>query len=136
MVRAAALIFLALASPASGQDTPWTEYQADRVVEKPTIWQATNASNEHFRIVEGDLEANGNWVSFWLRGEHSANPRVKYRTSLWKMTIVCEGRIKLEAFTFFDANGSEMESSDQQGAPFLAIRPDTMYAEIAKRFCK
>lgn len=99
------------------------------------IWSAQNALGEVFWINKKDLTSNGNWVSFWMNGFHITNPKVNYRRSLWKMTILCPGTLRFEAYTKYGADGSVLEEIDYRTPQQSAIRPGTMYATIAEEFC-
>ncbi len=113
---------------------PWEKY--DKAPVSPTaVWSAQNALGEVFWIDKADLKSNGNWVSFWMNGFHLTNPKVNYRRSLWKITILCHGALRLEAVTKYAANGEVIEEKDYRSFQTTAIRPGTMYDTIAKTFC-
>lgn len=120
-----------LDEPAAG---PWDKYPK-APVGKTAVWSAENNLGEVFWIDKSDLKSNGNWVSFWMNGYHLANRNVSYRRSLWKMTILCSGSMKVEAYSKYAADGTVVEEKDYRSPPFTAIRPGTMYATIAETFC-
>lgn len=119
---------------ASPSSSPWAKYP-NAEIDPTAVWSSENSLGEVFWINKKDLTANGNWVSFWMNGFHITNPKVSYRRSLWKMTILCHGALRVEAFTKYGADGTVMEEKDYHSLQTTAIRPGTMYATIAETFC-
>lgn len=136
MFPAAALVFvpaLSLAQEAAAQgEKPW---QSDPIVSTSVAWSAQTVDGDRFWINADDFERGKSWFAVWLHGEHSHNPSVSYRTSLWRFRFPCNGTVILEAASTFDQSGRRTGTWDSLAGQTSFIRPGTMYQQIEKQFC-
>lgn len=96
-------------------------------------WAQQTTAQDRFWFKAEDLtRGSGAGFTVWLHGEHSRNPNVTYRESLWRFYFDCKGTITLTASTTFDADG---RSKSWDGLNTSHIRPGTMYQDIEKKFC-
>lgn len=132
MKQALAIMGLTLAflsSAAAGQEKPW---ERDWTGEPPKHY--FNTGDGSFWVFEKDIKRGGGWVTFWLHGEHSKNPNVRYRTSLWHVRLDCNGGYAIDANTTFKPDGSVLDNWDGVGSRAL-IRPGTMYQQLEAQLC-
>lgn len=119
------------AQPEAG---PWDDYKDAPIV--GAIWQNETTDGDTFWIDQKDMSSAGGAITFWMRGNHMGNAKVKYRTSLWRMRIYCgEKTLQLLATSTFAPDGSSIDNKDYNGYRSTAIRPDTIYSDIAEKFC-
>ncbi len=81
-----------------------------------------------------DVKRDGRFVTYWLRGEHSKNPKVRYRRSAWYYSLDCAGRSTLLAYSTYAADGSVLSNWD--GRDSSVLRPGTLGSTIEKAVCK
>jgi len=139
MIRAllaSAISLIATGSVAQEVDGPWNDYTEDVIV--GAVFQWTSDRGVTFWIKEGEIEAptNVNWVSFWLRGNHARDDRVKFRSSIQRITLLCSsGTYSISAFTSHMADGKIDISEDYRYPASRAIRPDTVIWDIKQKYC-
>lgn len=100
----------------------------------PPIWSSTTTGGTYsvyYRDVEFGVSG---WVTLWLRGDHTNDKTVPYRTSVWRIQLSCHGSVTFLASSTYAANRRQMSSWD--GTYTQAIRPDTMYESLDRQFCK
>lgn len=133
MVRKAALITLALASGSVAQESePWRNYWPE-----DALWGAQTSTNDVYWIMEKDINRNSNLaggVEFWMHGYHAKNPDVKYRRSLWKIRLTCQGTFYTKAVSQMDAQDRSVYEWDGYGTS-VSIRPNTIYEPIQDKLC-
>ena len=133
MVRKAIVVTLAfLGSMAVSAENPYYKY-----LPEGTIWNGSTTSNENFWILEKEIDYSSylaGGVQFWMHGNHANNPKVKYRTSMWKIRMDCKGYMTVSARSHIDANGVSVNEWDGYGKP-TSIRPNTIYEEIQDKLC-
>lgn len=130
-----ALALAPLPSAAQSEGGPWDDFPA---VIPGAVFQWDAAGGAVFWIKEGEMEvpSHSNWISFWLRGNHETDDRVKFRKSIQKVTLLCSGSYTISAFTSHMADGKIDVSEDYRSPPSRAVRPDTVMWDIMKQFCR
>lgn len=104
----------------------------------PIIWSFVSAWREPYFIRESEIEyyaAPRNGFRAWVHGEHSGNPKVPYRTSLWLIEFNCRGGYTFAASTTYRADGSRYSNWDGSSA-YEHIRPNSMYADLQDKLCR
>lgn len=145
-IRATAALALALlaGSPALGNDDNYAELfetgesldngaSAER---EPVLWFGKSGKSLYW-VLDADIRldrVNGGG-ELWMRGSHSEDQTVAYRTSVWKIRFDCRGYMRTIAFTTYAPDGGVMNSWDGFGQQ-EAIRPGTIYGEIEAALCK
>lgn len=137
MISGAIIGALALASfgaSAQDADSPWSDYPTS-IPEAVFQWNAKGGSV--FWIKEGEMDAPPNSVriSFWLRGDHSRDSGVSFRTSLQKVSLFCSGTYSVSALTTRTPDGKIEVSKDYRFPESKQVRPDTMFWDIMKEYC-
>lgn len=99
---------------------------------------SSNTSGTVYLMRERDIEneTNPNPV-VWVKADHSKNAKEKARTSMIRYTFDCAGeRIRLEAWTDYDAQGSVIASMPSYiSNPFKVIVPESTGATMAMWAC-
>ena len=135
MVRKTVLILLAtFAAPVYAQPNPFDKYD---VVGAAWVSGET-ATNDTYWILKKEIDPVPTYfggLTFWMRGDHSRNTKLKYRSSLWKISMTCKGSISISAISQRDANGASIYEWDGFGT-LTSVRPDTIYASIQDTLCK
>lgn len=133
MVRKTAMILLAtFAAPVFSQPNPFDKYDIEGAA-----WVGYTTTNDTFWILEKEIDRDsslGGGVTFWLRGDHSRNMKLKYRKSLWKVRMTCRGSFYTTATSHIDADGVSIYEWDGYGKE-TSIRPDTIYETIQDKLC-
>ena len=134
MVRKAALIALVLGSAAIGSDdNPYKEYAP----QEGEIFRSPTTTGDTFHVLEKEVtrDASPNTgVTLWMRGEHINNPKVKYRTSLWKVYLNCKGGYMMLATSHLNAQDISIYEWDGYSA-LSSIRPGTIYETLQEKLC-
>lgn len=119
------------AQPEAG---PWDNYKDAPIV--GAIWQHLTPTRDQLWIYSKDVTRNGGAVTFWMRGDYSDNPKVKYRTAVWRLKIYCaEKTVAVLASSTYAADGMPIEERDYPRAMSTAIRPGTLYESVAEKLC-
>lgn len=119
---------------AQAEPGPWDDYKNYPIV--GAVWQHRTTTGDQLWIDQKDLIHSGGAITFWLRGEHSGNAKVKHRTSMWRLRIYCsEQTVSVLAISKYAADGTPIEERDYPHTRSTAIRPDTIYSDIAEKLC-
>lgn len=110
---------------------PWDDYKDDGAV-----WQDLTLSGDQVWVNSKDVTRSGEVVTFWMQGDYSTNPKVKYRTAVWRIRIHCaEKTVAVLASSTYAADGRPIDERDDPRASTTAIRPGTIYESIAEKLC-
>lgn len=131
MVRKAAvsLLLVASANAAIAQEPALDPMDS-------VVWQFQSRTQSTYWIIAKDVtwQQGVEPVTFWMHGNHYADNTVKYRKSLHRITLNCEGSMRISALSKFASDGRTLESWDGYGKSEY-IRPDSLGASLEKQFC-
>lgn len=132
MIVVSALLVLAAQAP--GAEPPALPWELDWP--ENAYWYGFTSDQDQLWVMPEDIERNSTngTRTIWLRGNHSRNPNVPYRTSLWRIRFDCRGGMTMVASTTRNADGSLGKEWDGMGV-YSAIRPGTVYRQLQSRLC-
>ena len=101
-------------------------------------WSFTASNGSHFHSQKRDLDRKGYYdkPTVWVRGEHSKDSTVKYRTSLALLAFDCDGKYGMLAFTSYSSSGDTIDDWDTLTVRWEHIRPDTMASSLEVAICQ
>lgn len=97
-------------------------------------WVGGNGSEYVAYKDEAKVLGTSGRISVWLRGFHSKDKTVPYRTSHIHVTVTCYGSYEIDAWTTYKANGQVLKDWNGSGYP-TRIRPGTMYDALERFLC-
>lgn len=99
-------------------------------------WEYASVSGSVFWVVAKDItrENDNKIITAWVRGDHSSDKSVSYRSSVSRVTLNCNGLIRTSAYTSYSAEGKAIKSWNGFGTDSY-IRPDTMFADLERKLC-
>jgi hypothetical protein len=109
----------------------------DARTDSALLWSFVDASGSHYLVERRELSAaipSGS-VTVWVRGEHSRDRAVPYRTSLRRITLDCAGSYQVTAFSSRMPDGSLRDDWDRFGAS-RKIETGTMPESLESVLCK
>lgn len=100
------------------------------------VWQFQSVTNSTYWVVARDVtyEQSRDRVTVWMNGDHYADSTVKYRKSLSRITLDCEGSMRTSAVSTFAPDGRAISHWDGYGQS-QHIRPDSLGSHLEKQFC-
>ena len=112
-----------------GEQNPFGKYTI--------AWSFDSGSGSYFHSQRRDLDREGYYKkpTVWVRGEHSNDASVKYRTSLVLFAFDCDGKYGMLAFTSYDPSGNTIDDWDTSIVRWEHIRPDTMASSLENAIC-
>jgi hypothetical protein len=147
MIRKVAFAALLFANPVMAQTAnPWLDWVAANsphgfdVTPDGTIWINLSevGKTDDYAIRAEDLrdatEARNRKPSFWVRGYHKRNPKVRYRQTKARLTLDCEHEtLETSTTAYYDADGNLLWRTGY--TPTEYIIPGTYGAEYRRLFC-
>jgi hypothetical protein len=122
---------LLISSVGLGQSSP------DAPTDSALLWSFVDASGSHYLIERRELSAaipSGS-ITVWVRGEHSRDRTVAYRTSLRRITLDCAGSYQVTAFSSRMPDGRLRDDWDRFGNS-RAVEAGTMLRSLEGVLCK
>lgn len=147
MLRKLTIAALLISAPAMAQtDSPWLNWVAANsphgfdITPDGTIWINLSevGKTDDYAIRAEDLrdarEARNRKPSFWVRGYHKRNTKVRYRQTKARLTLDCEHEtLSTSTTAYYDADGNLLWRTGYTSPDYII--PGTYGAEYYRLFC-